>query len=286
MNPFDERKLLVERILSYLNNPPADIVQQLLRKSITELETILGDTIANKARAEASERAKQYAAEMRRESKFEAAWTHSLMQTWLNGKRLVDVQANRDMLESMLNPGEEPSAAIYATIAKQFPQKFTWETPRPIQSDKEREAEFVKICRENFLSLCAANQQLHKDGVGIEHWAGASEVERQRFQAEVALARQKHLIHNATPDELKAEANYQFQSEHAAAVREDAERREKFVAEAQRGLYPPLPAVNGRGEPMDAANFRKISTVDYPLFKALVKRHGSSQITARLRGEN
>jgi hypothetical protein len=250
MNPFDERKLLTE-----------------------------------KARAEAYEQANQYAAEMRRESQREAAWIHCLIQTWLNGKRLVDVQANRDMLESMLNLGEEPSAAIYSTIAKQFPQKFTWETPRPVQTDAQRETEFAKTCRENFLSVCEANRQLHRDGVGIEHWAGASEVERQKFQAEAAQARQKYLINSATPDELKAEARYEFQTEHAAAVQADAERREKLVAEAQRGLYPVLPLVNGRGEAMDASYFRRISTTDYNLFKALVKRHGSAQITARLRGE-
>jgi len=286
MNQFDEKKLLVERIIPYVANPPADIVQQLLKKSVIELETLLGDAVTNKARAEANEQASQYAAEMRRDSQLEGAWTHSLLQIWLNGKRLVDSQANRNMMESLLQPHEEPSAAIYKTIALAHPTKFSWETPRPLQTDAEREAEFTETCRKFSVSVCSANRELHKDGVGIEHWAGASEVERQRFQAKAAQARQKFLISNATPDELKAEARYQFQTEHAANVKADAERREKFVAEAQRGLYPPLPIVNGRGETMDAAYFRKISTVDYQLFRALVKRHGSAQITARLRGEN
>lgn len=286
MNPFDEKKLLVERILSYLKNPSNDTLQKLLQKNVVELESILGDAVTKEARAEANEKANQYAEAMRRESKLDGAWTHCLLQTWLNGRRLADIESNRQLLESMLQPHEEPSAAIYKTIALSHPTKFSWEFPPKTLTDAERRAEFEKTCRENYLSLCAANEQLHKDGVGIEHWACASEIERQRFQAEAAQARQKYLVNSASPDELKAEANYQFQTEHAAAVKEDAERREKFVADAQRGLYPILPTVNARGEPMDAAYFRKISTVDYQLFRALVKRHGSAQITARLRGEN
>jgi hypothetical protein len=69
-------------------------------------------------------------------------------------------------------------------------------------------------------------------------------------------------------------------------VQAEADRRHRFVSDQQRGLYPPLPAVNGNGEALDANYFRRISTVDYSLFKTLVKRYGSSQITSRLRGEN
>lgn len=116
MNPFDEKTLLVERILSYPNNPPDDIVQQLLRKSVAELETILGNTVTKKARAEANQQASQYAAEMRRESKLDGSWTHALLQIWLNGKRLADVESNRALLESMLQPHEEPSAGIYKML--------------------------------------------------------------------------------------------------------------------------------------------------------------------------
>ena len=287
MNPFDERKLLVERILSYLTNPPTGTVQSLLQKSVSELETILGDAVTKKARAEANAQAAEYAAEMRRASAYDGAWTHALLQVWLNGKqRLADVESNRALLESMLQPHEEPSAAIYKTIALSHPTKFSWEVPPRTLTDAERRADFDRVCRKNLLSLNAANEQMHREGIAIENWSAASEVERQRFTAEAAQARQKYLINNATPDELKAEANYQFQTEHAAAVKADSERREKFVADQQRGLYPILPAVNGRGEAMDAAYIRKISTTDYNLFKTLVKRHGSAQITERLRGDN
>jgi hypothetical protein len=208
-----------------------------------------------------------------------------LLKTRLNGKVLADTDANRQMMESMLAPHESPSAAIYETIALSYPQKFAWQTPRRVQSEAERRADFETTCRQNNLSLCSANEQLHKDSVGIEHWAGASQIELQRFQSEAAQARQKFLTNDATPDELKQEARYESQVNREAAIKSEALRREAVVAQAQNGLYPPLPALSPMGEPMDKKFFCRISTTDYPRFKALVKRYGSSQITAVLRGE-
>jgi hypothetical protein len=124
---------------------------------------------------------------------------------------------------------------------------------------------------------------LFKRGASLANFAGASQVEIAQYAHEFAQARQKFLIHDATPSELKAEAAYQSQTEHDAAIRAQADRRHQFVSDQQRGLYAPLPAVNGNGESMDSKYFRRISTVDYSLFKALVKRYGSSQITERLR---
>ena len=285
MHQMEQKELLVERIVPYLVGAPDDVVQRLLQKSISDLESILEDAITTKARTEAVERVTQHAADMRAASVSEGAWTHAC-RALINGKRLSIIQSNRDLLESLLNPGETPSAKLYIALAEQYPQRFAWSSPPTTQTDEERRSNFVSICRQNNLSECEANDKLHKAGIGTEQWAGASEVERQKFKADAAQARQKYLINNATPDELKAEARYQFQSEHAAAVQNDAARRERFVAEAQHGLYPVLPAVNGRGESMDAGYFRRISTTDYNLFKALVKRHGSAQITSRLRGEN
>jgi len=89
------------------------------------------------------------------------------------------------------------------TFALQFPTKFSWELPRPKQTDADREAEFVKVCHENLLSLCDANRQMFKDGVALEHFAGASGVERAAFQAEAQAARQKFLINQASPTQLK-----------------------------------------------------------------------------------
>jgi hypothetical protein len=282
---LEAKKTVIHRIVSHLNQVPPNAVNELLREGLPSLEQILERLSTKREHEQIQQDAQAQINEMREASKKDGAWAHCLLKVRLNNKVLADTDANRQMLENMLAPHETPSAAIYETIALSYPQKFSWIASQPAQSAVDREAEFQKICREHSLSLCDANRELYGNGISLDAWAGASALERTKFQDDAARARQDYLIHHATPDELKAEARFQSQTEHAAAVRADAERREKFVADQQRGLYPPLPLVNGCGERMDAAYFRKISTTDYQLFRALVRRHGTNQITSRLRGE-
>jgi hypothetical protein len=285
MDELSQKKLLIERILPRLIGAPTDAAQQLLQKSVGELESILEQAIAKAGEAQIKADAQAEIDAMRSASRADGAWIHCVLKTQLNNKVLADTESNRTMMESLLAPHESPSAAIYETIALSYPQKFSWIVQQPAQTDAEREAEFVKICRENFVSQNDANRQLHKQGAPLDAWSAASAIERAQYQEEAAQARQKYLIHEATPEELRQAARYEFQTGRDAAVQADAKRREELVAEAQRGLYAPLPAVNANGEVMDAKYFRRISTVNYELFRALVKRHGSAQITARLRGE-
>ena len=159
---------------------------------------------------------------MRRESRLEGAWTHACCAL-INGKRLAIVQANRDLLESLLNPGEEPSAKLYIALAQQYPQRFAWSSPPTTQSDEERRADFVSICRQNNLSECDANEKLHKSGIGIEHWAGASQVEASSIRRQAALERHKWLRTEASPLELRAEARYETQTQLAASQQAQAD---------------------------------------------------------------
>jgi hypothetical protein len=285
MNVLDQKKLLIERILPYLIGAPADAVQRLLEKSVSDLETILGDCITKKARAQAAEQVKQHTDELRRDSQLEGSFVHACLAV-INNRRLAPCESNRAMLEGLLNPGETASAKLYVALAEQFPTKFAWETPTAPVSTQDQRAAFDAFVRQNNLSSCEANSQLFKQGASIENFAGASQIERAQYAHEAAQARQKFLIHDATPSQLKAEAAYQSATERDVAVKAEADRRHQFVSDQQRGLYPPLPTVNGNGEEMDSKYFRRISTIDYSLFKTLVKRYGSSQITSRLRGEN
>jgi hypothetical protein len=189
------------------------------------------------------------------------------------------------MLENLLNPAEEPSAKLYIALADQFPTKFAWETPSAPVSKQDQRAAFDAFIRENELSNVDANFNLFKQGASVEHFARANQTERAQYAHEAARARQKFLIHNATPSQLKAEAAYQSQTEHDVAVQADADRSHQFVL-SQQQHYPVLPATNVNGEGIDAAYLRKISTTNFPLFKQLVKKHGSGNVTARLRGEN
>jgi hypothetical protein len=285
MEVLQQKQLLIERILPYLIGAPNDAAQRLLQQSVSDLETILDDAITKRARAQTTEQANQHADEMRRESQLEGSFVHACMAL-INNRRLSTCDSNRAVLESLLNPGEAPSARLYVALAEQYPTKLAWEIPQIKATEEEQRAAFEAFVRENDLSNVDANFNLFKQGASVEHFAGASQAEQAARSAEAAQARQKFLIHDATSSQLKAEAAYQSQTEHDAAVQAEADRRHRFVSDQQRGLYPPLPAVNGNGEAMDSKYFRRISTVDYNLFKTLVKRYGSSQITSRLRGEN
>jgi len=281
---MDQKKLLIERIVAYLTGAPGDVVQRLLQRSVSDLEQILDDAITKRARAQATERVKQHADEMRRESQLEGAFVHAC-RVVINNRRLSPCDANRAMLESLLNPGEEPSAKLYAALAEQYPTRFTWETSQSQPTKEDQRAAFELFVRDNNLSSVDANFNLFKRGTGIEHCARASGIERAQFQAEAAQVRQKFLINNATPSQLKAEAAYQSATEHDAAQQAEADRRHQYVL-SQQSHYPPLPATNANGEVIDAAYLRKTSTMNFPLFKQLVKKHGSGNVTARLRGEN
>jgi hypothetical protein len=284
MDTVDQKRLLVERILPYLTGAPSDAIQRLLKKSVVDLETILEDAITTKARTEAAERVAQHAAEMLRESQLEGAFVHACMAA-INNRRLSTCESNRAMLESLLNPGEEPSAKLYKALAEQYPTRFTWDAQQAQPTPQEHRASFDAFVHENNLSGCEANFQLFAKGASIENFASASQIEKAQYAHEAAQTRQNFLIHDATPSELKAEVAYQSQTEHDAAIQGESERRHQFVL-SQQQHYPALPATNGNGETIDGAYLRKLSTVDYALFKRLVQKHGSGNVTSRLRGEN
>jgi hypothetical protein len=198
---------------------------------------------------------------------------------------LADTEANRNILEGLLNPGEQPSEAGYRTLVLQFPIKFAWVTPQAKPTDADRLAEFQKICRDNLLSECLANQQLHRDGVALDAWAGASGLERAAFQQQAAQARQHFLVH-ASPHQLRKEANYETQKNREEFQRAEADRQHQVSSQQQSGMFPPLPATHAEtGETIDARWLRKTSTINLELFKRLCRRHGSAAINSRLRGE-
>jgi hypothetical protein len=231
-----------------------------------------------------AERVAQHADEMRRDSKLDGAFVH-ICRAVINNRRLSPCESNRLMLESLLNPGEDPSPKLYVMLAEQFPTRFTWDTPQPQPTKGEQRAQFDEFARNNKVSSCEANFQMFKQDADMEKFAQASEVETAAYTHDIAQIRQKFLIHDATRSELRAEAAYQSQTEHDAAVQAESERCHQFVL-GQQQHYPVLPVTNGNGETIDAAYLRKLSTVNYPLFKKLIQKHGSGNVTSRLRGEN
>jgi hypothetical protein len=282
-----EKKIVINRIISHLNPVPENCVTELLQQSLPDLERILDKLATTREQENSEEATHAHAQEMIRQSKADHAWAYVLLKVSLNGRHLVECAANRNILEGMLQPTEDPSPAIYETILKQYSPKFSWAVPQRIKGAADREAEFVKVCHEGLFSLCDANRQMFKEGVALENWAGASQVELQRFQAEAAHARQKFLINQATPSELRAEAKFQSATERELFVKAEADRQHQYVLSQQQqsGQYQPLPATDENGNVIDSRYIKKLSTIDFPRFRAMVKRFGSGSVTQRLRGE-
>jgi hypothetical protein len=241
MNVFEQKKLLVERILPYLTGAPDDVVQRLLQKTVSDLETILEDAITTKARAEAAERITQHAEEMRRESQLEGAFVHTCMAI-INNRRLSTCDSNRAMLESLLNPGETPSSKLYVALVEQFPDRFTWESLKAQPTKEEQRAEFDAFVSKNNFSGCEANFELFKRGASIENFAHASQAEETAYAEQAALQRNKWLRTEASPLELKAEARYETQTKVGASqqVQADASLQVQKQRDQYAG-YKPLP---------------------------------------------
>jgi len=242
MDVLHQKKLLVERIVPYLTGAPADAAQRLLQQSVSDLETILGDAITKRSRAQAVAHANQYADEMRRESQLEGGFVHACRAV-INNRRLVPCDSNRAMLESLLNPGEEPSAKLYVALAEQYPTKFAWETPQGQPTKEDQRATFELFVRENNLSSVEANFNLFKQGAAVEHYASASQAEQAARSAEAAREHQTWLRTKASPSELTAEARYESQNQTAAnrqaladATLEAQKQRDQYAG------YKTLPA--------------------------------------------
>jgi hypothetical protein len=235
------KRIVVNRIISHLNPVPAGAANELLQQPVADLERILTKLADTREQENVEEEALTRIREAQTERASDGAWGAALCRIDLNGKRLCDVESNRQMFESLLQPHETPSEAIYKTLALQFASKFSWETPQPRKTDADRQAEFARICRENLLSECLANQQLHRDGVALDAWAGASGIERQKFQAEAQAARQHFLIHDASPTQLKQESIYETQKNREEFQRAEADRQHQVSSRQQRGMFPPLP---------------------------------------------
>src|ERR1700723_1535040 len=106
--------------------------------------------ILDQMKLQAAERVAQHADQMHRDSKLDGAFVH-VCRIVINNRRLSPCESNRAMLESLLNPGEEPSAKLYKALAEQYPTRFTWEPPKTHQTKEDHHAAFDTFVRNNAL---------------------------------------------------------------------------------------------------------------------------------------
>ena len=98
------------------------------------------------------------------------------------------------------------------------------------------------------------------------------------------LARAKHLRDHASPSELRRAVREQGVKTAAQNAQTESKERESVTAQMQAG-YPSLPARWIDGSVIDRRWLIQISNKNYPLFRDIVKRFGSANVTARIQGE-
>jgi hypothetical protein len=120
MNDLDLKKVLISRLVTYMNPVSANAVQEMLQMSARELEEALDAYITERKQKESDDAVVAQARELKRASRYDHCWVYVLRNVSINDKKLVDNDSNRQMMESLLQPHEqeEPTSAIYATIAK------------------------------------------------------------------------------------------------------------------------------------------------------------------------
>jgi RNA polymerase sigma factor (sigma-70 family) len=131
-----------------------------------------------------------------------------------------------------VGPGELPTPAAYSTLVLQFPTKFSWQTPQSKPTKEDQRKAFDAFVLENNLSSVEANFNLFKEGASVEHYAGASGIERAQYASEAAQARQ-HFLPEAVDRDRWFERRLP--------------KREKSLGmdERQRG-YEPFPGLSPR----------------------------------------
>jgi hypothetical protein len=146
MNELETKNIVVKRIISHLNPVPVGAANELLQQPLADLGVILEKLISTRDQENAEEEALARIREAQTERAFDTAWGATLARVSLNGRYLCDVESNRSILESLLNPGELPTPAGYSTLVLQFPTKFSWQTPqsKPTKED-QRSAEKVGL---------------------------------------------------------------------------------------------------------------------------------------------
>jgi len=90
------------------------------------------------------------------------------------------------------------------------------------------------------------------------------------------------LRNEASPSELRAAAKAEAQQTTQQRHQEQANHSHNITSQMQQGNYLPLPTHWVDGTPIDRRWLIQTSNRNYPLFRELVKRHGSAQITSRI----
>ncbi len=293
--------------------------EQLQSKYVHDLEQMLDDSNLAQIRAETQRRVatdpRVIAAEQQNRILDEnLAFTH-IFRTPINGRVLIDNEANRNFLRSQVDEieGDQISPAWFRKILAENPalaNQLSWQSAdilNPVkrkqaiaaEAEKDREV-FSTFAKANGFSLIEANYNLVRVVLnpGYDQYALVQAVqdgrlrlapaseEIEQWRREDAEQRQEWLINQASPEQLRAASRQEAEERRIQAqqefVREQDEAGRKRAAESGK---PQLPEVNSlTGEKLDATFFNKLSATNRQEFRRYVGFYGGNQIVDRMRG--
>lgn len=313
------KEKLIDQIVSGANADSGEsdrYRQWLVTLPVTELDRILDEQNLERIRAEARRQVaanpRVIAAEQLAREKWEELQWANIFHTAINGRVLVDNQATRAALRSLIDEskGDQIGVQWFKEVAGSPALASCWQSAKVLdpkyqkqvaaaQDQQDRET-FRTFAKANGFADIDANFHLAKSvlGSGFEQsvltqaaqsgllqLAPATQEELAAWAQEAYEARVDHLQNYASPEELRQAARQEAEQRREALRRAEQERQiyGREVADQAFG-FPPLPTHNAEGQAIDAAYLNRISNTDLPLFKALMRKHGAAALTRRLNG--
>jgi hypothetical protein len=296
----------IEMILEHA--APGTVQRELLvSKSPTYLDAILAQVIRLKYGATAA----NDPALIEKQRQVEAinlnrAFMGLLHQTIVDGKRLVDNEANRAVIQGWLQPGEEISHTWLKKVFAEQPalaNQLSWEKNETLLEKRQQQEQALQHSRQVFAD---AARHFRTFGNSEANFLAAVRVLGESFTvADFEKAIQSGRLHGLAPSTDEQRQKWlQEENEKLATgnrydpeIREISERRRTeetrtaqqiafeyglvagFEKEVTHGPCQPLPQFFG-GKPLDATFIQQSDTAT---LKTLLKRYGNAQVTARLR---
>jgi hypothetical protein len=309
-----DKQALIDQILVYAYPEQiANLKVQLPKYSVAELQHNLDVLKAEAAKKNqqivdeelAAER--QALAEQQEQVRLQAI-LFDICRTPINGKVLVQNEANLNMLLDSLNPGEDLDLETFRKIAPELQKlgRLSWTTPvttaehkaaktaqreqnRRIFAEAARNYGFSE-CEANFniLSGALGNLDLYQIGQAIRSnavtLARATEADRQRWAAERAQ-RRNEFLQGADVSTLRRAANQESAAtrQATAQTQADAGYRASVQRDQATGGFKPMPDTF-RGEPLTKEFLMNRRKCSGETLKQLIRLYGEAQVTARLRG--
>jgi len=279
---------------------------ELESHSIPELKTYLGVVREHAVRQQVDEELapeRAALAELQRQAAADGAWVH-ILRTVVNGRRLVDNAANRQVVFGWLHEdqGEQPTVAWFKNVLDENPalaKSVTWETADPVVHKQEVAAQlaqdrqtFAEAARKFRVGENEANFGIVRSTLGegfsvyqVQQAAQsgsvrlspANQAELDKWKSE-EIEQRNQFLSNTDVSTLRAAARQE-----AANRQTEAEKQVVLDMQAQQRRdaamdFPSLPGT-WQGQKLDAAFIRRC---DVPTQKLLAKRFGSAQLNARL----